>query len=473
MIRRRAIFAILPFFVLGFTFSAAAQDAFECSFEVDRDATAFSDMQVLTDQDIPEEVLQTLALDIRMNPDLSLAERLSSYDYSPEIKDTLLNGPGNQDLVERLLAPARSRAILDRAYAVLADYGLPSSALVELYPLAGDYDELYSALVGRGLSPELAQGLATDAGALMQEAQSLGLDDYSLTLDVSALFAQYDDPFASANNWHSISDVLDEPEALRAKLASIGVPAGNIDLLVAGLDDLRERGLNERYMSGWEVETMAYTMEYYGLPGETLMAMAGTDVETVRGCLSDAGLDESLLDAPLIQFDEFIFSEDAPLDLEEIETYVIDEAAHFLEDWDLTPDDFTALMENADDPEALELMLEQAGYSPDEIDQLIESLDQSSFESILLDELPEDMQEELLDAYDTALEEEDEDDFNEDDFDDEDADEDDDLADEDDFGDDDEDAGDDEDADDGSDSTDDTDDDGSGSTDDTDDDDGG
>ena len=86
MIRRRAIFAILPLFVLGFTFSTAAQDAFECSFEVDRDATAFSDMQVLTDQDIPEEVLQTLALDIRMNPDLSLAERLSSSSsHSPSL----------------------------------------------------------------------------------------------------------------------------------------------------------------------------------------------------------------------------------------------------------------------------------------------------------------------------------------------------------------------------------------------------
>jgi hypothetical protein len=407
MIRRRAIFAILPFFVLGFTFSAAAQDAVDCSFEVNRDAIVFSDMHALTDQDIPEDVLQTLARDVRTHPDLSLAERLSSMNYSPQITDTLLNGSGNQELMERLLAPAPSRVILNRAYAILADYGLPSSALVEIYPLAGDYDALYNALIGRGLSPEQAQGLATEAGKLMQEAQSLGLDDFSLTLDVSALFAQYDAEFASPNNWLAISNVLDDPDALRAKLESLGVPAANLDLLIAGLDDLRERGLNEHYMSGWEVETMAYTMEYYGLPGKTLMTMAGTDAETVRDCLSDAGLDESLLDAPLIQFDEFIFDEDAPLDTEEIETYVIDEAAHFLEDWGLTPDDFAALMENADDPDALEKMLEEAGYSPDEIDQLTMSLNQSSFDSILPDKLPEDMQEELNEEYDTALTEED------------------------------------------------------------------
>lgn len=403
------------------TFSLQAQDLETCDFPVNEEASVFDDLQTVTDSGIAAEDVQAIASQIRGNEEADFEQLLIAQGYSPEEVQAFLANEDNYNSLYNIVSPSPSRTILERAYALLASYGLPSGALTELYPLTSDFDTLYNALLARGLSPEQAEALANEGLNLVSEAVAAGVFDYTPTLEGENVFDEYG---YEPQLLYAVGDELGDEAALAQELLLQGIDEVDADAMAEDLTALgSEIGLTEHTVNGLLLDVSMYQAEYYGLPENTVETLSSQEnEEAFRDCLEEAGLDAFAVDAALTGFGDILYNaEDQDgsdevgeyLDSETIEDVVYYEMADLLSDYGLTTDDLSEMWDVSDDTEVLNDLLLSYGFSEEEADIFIGDFTDSAF-----GEFVDDLDQEALDELDDSFLEVEEDDaaFDEDDL---------------------------------------------------------
>jgi hypothetical protein len=382
----------------------AQDEAGACNFEPNPSAGVFEDLAKVTDLGIQPDDINALAVAAR-DPSVDAGEFLLSKGYDQATVNNILSDPAHVQSLNQLVHPSPSRDLLDRAYALLAGYGLPSGALLELYGLTSDPQALNDNLLARGLSPEQADGLANGALGLAAEAQALGVFKFAATLDGQDVLDKNGYDNLSLN---SIGNNLDDPDALREQLLQEGVAESDVDGMVSDFQTLNENlGLNENYVNGWNVKTLSYSMDYYGIPSEEILPLAaqGND-EAIRACLTEAGFDPAAIDIAASEFGNYLGGEDGEdpwLTPGDIIESAFDDAGAFAASWGLTGAELAELNQYADDPEAMrDILTQQYGFAPEDADFFAAAFDNSVFAAVLNDINENDVA--LIDDAITAVE---------------------------------------------------------------------
>jgi hypothetical protein len=393
--------------------SLQAQELETCDFAVNPEATVFDDLQTVTDSGISAEDVQAIASQIRGNEEADLEQLLIAQGYTPEDAQAFLADEDNYNSLYNIVSPSPSRTLLERAYALLASYGLPSSALTELYPLTSDFDTLYNALLARGLSPEQAEALANEGLTLVAEAVAAGVFEYTPNIEGENVFDEYG---YEAQLLYAVGDELGNEDALTQELILQGINGADADAMAEDLTALgSEIGLTEQTVNGALLDVSMYQAEYYGLPENAVDTLSSQESEEeFRDCLEEAGLDAFVVDAALTGFGDILYNaEDQDgtdefgeyLDSEAIEDVIYYEMADLLEDYGLTSDDLSELWEFSDDPEAFSDLLLSYGFSEEEADIFFGDFSDADF-----GEFVGELDEEALDELDEGFLEVEEDD---------------------------------------------------------------
>lgn len=402
----RQNWSLVTFFCLSMLLVSAVSPTFSrqfdtCSFQIDPGADAFSDAAELVEIGLSTDDVRALIDSTARRGSVDANEFLSERGYDAESIDAFLSSDDNLALINRLTFSSPSVEILSAAYSLLSDYGLPSGALVELYPLTSDQQALIDNLLARGLSPEQAASFAVSALDLASRAREAGVFEYALTLDGDAVLDRFD---ITDFSLYDLSPYLNDNDALLEELLRRGVSEDEANTIAGDLGTLRdESGMDSMYLDTWMTDSAAYNLEYFGVPSDALLQMASLDPETAQACLELAGLDDELLDIALSQFSDYLYGDEdnfALLSPEVIFDVAMNDAALFAAEFGLTGDDLFELSALFDDPDALmaELM-DVYGLSAEEADLLASEFENAVFADVF-GEIPS----EFTDILDEAIE---------------------------------------------------------------------
>lgn len=384
MLKRFSVLVILICLIsVGFSTGYAQRPSPACNFEPNPEATVFENLQHLAAQGIRIEDINELAQLVR-DPTVNAWDFLLSKGYPQAQIEAFLSDETTVFLLNQLLHPSPSRDILERANALLTSYGLSSGALIELYKLVTDPQALYDTLIAYGLSPEQADGFTNEALELADEAQRIGVFDYAATLDGQDVLDKYGYDTVRLN---SLGSVLDDPDALRAELLRQGVSDADVDDIVADFQYLREEaGLSGKYLKAWATKSLAYTLDFYGVPSTKIFTLAAQgDSAAIRDCLSGAGFDESAIDIAASEFGLYLFGDydEAWITSKTIIEVVYDDAGTFAYEWGLSSEELAELSLYGSDLDTLfEILTQEYGFSDEDAEYFLFDFDGAIFSSV-------------------------------------------------------------------------------------------
>ena len=321
---------LIAIFTLG-GLSANAQDrSVDCSrFNLNPDSEWAEFQALMAENNIPSELWANM-----QDPFKPLA--LEDYGISPDELNQFFQG--NANAINKMLDTNPLKPYIDRALAIMADYGLGYGDIQPLLDVRGDVTTLMAALAERGLDSGRANSFLSEVAPLVAEASAKGLLRYSLVQQADDFLDQLNETLSPQFLRRYINDL----DGLRRELMDGEDNAEQVEALIKQLEDLKARGLNEKMLRDYEIRAEKEELSKYGVPEASMRELIG-DEQSAAECLAAMGLDEAGVLALLS--DESLIA----ITPEELDAFYAEEMATIMALTDLDPEIISSLHLLSDD----------------------------------------------------------------------------------------------------------------------------